>query len=106
MVGKRLLHYVAAGLLSTEDLTLHLESIENKTGIHKYLIQTFHDPFELVQDLQVGKHFYTEILFSLKNMKLVVKNSILKYLWWKFRCFLKSSCFWFFKVLVFTQEDN
>jgi hypothetical protein len=39
-------------------------------------------------------------------MKLVVKNSILKYLWWKFRCFLKSSCFWFFKVLVFTQEDN
>jgi hypothetical protein len=87
VVGKRLLHYVAAGLLSTEDLTLHLESIENKTGIHKYLIQTFHDPFELVQDLQVRKHFYSEIQFSFKNMKLVLTYSILK-----FRCFFKSSC--------------
>ena len=57
MVGKRLLHYVAAGLLSTEDLDKHLESIINKTGVHKYLIQTFNDPFELVQDLQVGNGY-------------------------------------------------
>lgn len=55
MVGKRLLHYVAASLLPTEDLTKHLESIDANAGIHKSLVQTFNDPFELVQDLQVGK---------------------------------------------------
>ena len=55
MVGKRLLHYVAAGLLSNEELTQHMDSIDAKTAeIKKHLIQTFHDPFELVQDLQVN----------------------------------------------------
>jgi len=59
VVGKRLLHYVAASLLSNEHLTQHLNHIlEANNEPFQPLVQTFNDPSELVKDLQVKLHAY------------------------------------------------
>ncbi|CAB4059289.1 PDP [Lepeophtheirus salmonis] len=55
VVAKRILHYVASGLLSIEDLTLHLQALESQDieSEHYNLISTFNDPYTLVKDLQI-----------------------------------------------------
>eukprot|EP00096_Caligus_rogercresseyi_P009208 TRINITY_DN3089_c0_g1_i1.p1 TRINITY_DN3089_c0_g1~~TRINITY_DN3089_c0_g1_i1.p1 ORF type:complete len:470 (-),score=135.61 TRINITY_DN3089_c0_g1_i1:798-2207(-) len=54
VVAKRILHYVAAGILPIEDLTSHLSALEegDSKSAHYNLIQAFNDPYELVKDLQ------------------------------------------------------
>ena len=85
VVAKRLLHYVAAGLLTVEDIKLHLSAIEaEKAGgdggggsggdaYNNYgnLLTTINDPFELVSDLQeVYQDSYHQYVGSLKEKRV------------------------------------
>ena len=49
-----MLHYVAAGLLSIEDLKTHIDALESQDpdNVFTNLLQTINDPFELVAELQ------------------------------------------------------
>jgi len=85
VVAKRLLHYVAAGLLTVEDIKLHLSAIEAEkaegdggggSGGDAYnnygnLLTTINDPFELVSDLQeVYQDSYHQYVGSLKEKRV------------------------------------
>jgi pyruvate dehydrogenase phosphatase len=66
VVAKRLLHYIAAGLLSPADLARHRAVWEE--GRKESLVQTFNDNFELVKDLKERyQRSYTEYLAELQG---------------------------------------
>lgn len=80
VVGKRLLQYVAAGLLSYEDLTRHLQLLEVEkyaaAGGHQ-LVQTFHDPFELVQDLkEIYRRSYIEYVRDIHRSRIETDSEV------------------------------
>ena len=80
VVAKRLLHYIAAGLLSLEDLKLHLAAIdegqwkEDETvdyDNYVNLLSTINDPFELVSDLQdLYQSSYKNYVQMLKELRV------------------------------------
>jgi len=69
VVAKRLLHYIAAGLLNPSELEKHIEAV--RTGERKKdeysVIHSYNDHFELVQDLrELYRESYLEYLEELK----------------------------------------
>jgi len=79
VVAKRLLHYIAAGLLGQQDLARHLKIIQNeeKDNQEYELVNTFNDHFELVQDLRdLYQQSYIEYLQMLldKGVEEIVNN--------------------------------
>jgi len=89
VVAKRLLHYVAAGLLSGEDIEMHLAAIEaerrkkekggggakddpnNEHAHFANLLTTINDPYELVSDLQeLYQESYRNYVGLLKEMRV------------------------------------
>ena len=72
MVAKRLLHYVAAGLLSMEDLRKHIDALESQdpNNVFTNLLQTINDPFELVAELQkIYQESYKSYVHMLKEIR-------------------------------------
>ena len=72
VVAKRLLHYVAAGLLSIEDLKTHIDALESQDpdNVFTNLLQTINDPFELVAELQsLYQESYKSYVHVLKEMR-------------------------------------
>lgn len=68
VVAKRLLHYIAAGLLSVQDLEKHIEAFSSgsKEKAEYHLLTTYNDHFELVQDLkELYRISYQEYLTDL-----------------------------------------
>jgi len=66
VVAKRLLHYIAAGLLSPTDLAKHRDVWLD--GKKESLVRVFNDNFELVQDLkQLYQRSYVEYLTELQG---------------------------------------
>jgi len=82
VVAKRLLHYVAAGLLSVEDIKMHQAALESphnseqggeNSRFNEYgnLLTTINDPFELVADLQEVYHdSYRQYVGCLKEKRV------------------------------------
>ena len=71
-MAKRLLHYVAAGLLSIEDLRTHIDALESQDpdNVFTNLLQTINDPFELVAELQnLYQESYTNYVQMLKELR-------------------------------------
>ena len=72
VVAKRLLHYVAAGLLSIEDLKTHIDALESQDpeNVFTNLLQTINDPFELVAELQsIYQESYKDYVQMLKELR-------------------------------------
>ena len=72
VVAKRLLHYVAAGLLSIEDLKTHIDALESQDpeNVFTNLLQTINDPFELVAELQsIYQESYKNYVQMLKELR-------------------------------------
>jgi len=70
VIAKRLLHYIASGLLSPTELDKHIEAVleDNKSDENYSVIQTYNDHFELVQDLRdIYKESYKKYLEKLKQ---------------------------------------
>jgi len=66
VVAKRLLHYIAAGLLNPADLARHRDVWRG--GKKESLVRVFNDNFELVQDLkEVYQRSYVEYLTELQG---------------------------------------
>ena len=68
VVARRLLDYVAASLLTPDDLKLHLEALRNRDTSHSHhdLVQYVNRSFELVEDLRdLYKKSYLEHISSL-----------------------------------------
>jgi len=75
VVAKRLLHYVAAGLLPPHDLARHLRMVQEgqKESQEYSLVKTFNDHFELVQDLRdLYEQSYSEYLQTLHHKRAEV----------------------------------
>jgi len=78
VVAKRLLHYIAAGLLAPADLARHMSVIEsgNRTNPEFSLVSTFNDHFELVKDLRELYHeSYVSYLRSLLDKRVEIGNN-------------------------------
>ena len=72
VVAKRLLHYVAAGLLSIEDLKMHIDALESQdpNNVYTNLLHTINDPFELVAELQnLYQESYKSYVHMLKEVR-------------------------------------
>jgi len=73
VVAKRLLHYIAAGLLPPQDLARHLRVVQEgqKENPEFSLVNTFNDHFELVQDLRdLYEQSYLEYLHTLHEKRV------------------------------------
>ena len=71
-MAKRLLHYVAAGLLSMKDLRKHIDALESQdpNNVFTNLLQTINDPFELVAELQkIYQESYKSYVHMLKEIR-------------------------------------
>merc|ERR1719154_85320 len=78
VVAKRLLHYIAAGLLGQQDLARHLQIVQNgeKDNEEYELVNTFNDHFELVQDLRdLYQQSYIEYLQKLLDRGVEIGNN-------------------------------
>ena len=67
-----MLHYVAAGLLSIEDLKTHIDALESQDpdNVFTNLLQTINDPFELVAELQsLYQDSYKNYVHELKEIR-------------------------------------
>ena len=67
-----MLHYVAAGMLSIEDLKKHIEALESQDpdNVFTNLLQTINDPFELVSELQnLYQESYKSYVHNLKELR-------------------------------------
>jgi len=78
VVAKRLLHYIAAGLLAPQDLARHLKIVQEGDKHHpEYeLVKTYEDHFELVQDLRdLYQQSYAEYLQMLHAKRVEIGNN-------------------------------
>jgi len=78
VVAKRLLHYIAAGLLAPQDLSRHMNLLKQGDVSHEEysLVKTFNDHFELVQDLRDLYHqSYAEYLQRLHDKRIEIGNN-------------------------------
>jgi len=78
VVAKRLFHYIAADLLSPQEIARHLEAFkENDTNSPDYeIVQHFNETFELVQDLrEMYKLSYINHLKRLLKKKIEIGDN-------------------------------
>jgi len=78
VVAKRLLHYIAAGLLPPKDLVRHLKVVSQGERNHEEfsLVKSFNDHFELVQDLrELYQKSYLEYLQLLNDKRVEIGNN-------------------------------
>lgn len=77
-MAKRLFHYIAADLLSPQEIARHLEAFkENDTNSPDYeIVQHFNETFELVQDLrEMYKLSYINHLKRLLKKKIEIGDN-------------------------------
>jgi len=78
VVAKRLLHYIAAGLLPPQDLARHMKIVQDgeKKNEEYSLVKAFNDHFELVKDLQdLYQQSYLEYLQLLHAKRVEIGNN-------------------------------